>query len=441
MVQNIMEKEIDTAMNSDDNYKDLLTDISSEISRKPSKHPSLNPFRLTEDDPWIACVGSNGGTTDSYIFDGFADAVGAIYDSVKSYKFEEDAMVYPMAFCARHCIELGLKIGIKELLALYEMPKISNRVVVNRGDVNKHLLEHDIEELTNDLFALLPLDKRLGAYELDLGPIVKNYYFDDKGDAFRYAESRDNTPNLESRNVSHVGLTRLYESVMNARIVFDRLFNSLTLLYIEYKAGSYTTNLSRKDLEAISDRLPDRNLWLDESFDGIREELKAEFGISSNELSDAINIVQAVPVFSAKIGVEIKLGDIPDDELIAYKAVVRWYEDEVAVHPTSVNIGGKTLSSLPPLSNRHIKNRKQYDSVISDDTLIRLFAFYMLAHEENYCENYEEYYKHVRDCGLHRNHMLNKLQQTNVFRTVKVGMELCGQVSYLAVINVINDKL
>lgn len=42
-------------------------------------------------------------------------------------------------------------------------------------------------------------------------PYLTDYYFDKKGDMFRYAESRDNKSDLVEAEIAHVDLTRLYD--------------------------------------------------------------------------------------------------------------------------------------------------------------------------------------------------------------------------------------
>lgn len=79
------------------------------------KNISKSAFKFDENSRHIACVGTNGGTTDYGIMSGFYDAVKGIQNSLP--KLTEDTIVYPLGFCERHCIELGLKIIIKNILA------------------------------------------------------------------------------------------------------------------------------------------------------------------------------------------------------------------------------------------------------------------------------------------------------------------------------------
>lgn len=120
-----------------------------------------------------------------------------------------DAMVYPMAFSARHSVELGLKMSIKELMEIYSKPKIKTRVTIDEVEIQKGLRSHNIEILTAILTGLLPIDSRLHEYSNVLLSYLSDYYFDDRGDMFRYAETVDGGQNLQNKHIEQVGLTHL----------------------------------------------------------------------------------------------------------------------------------------------------------------------------------------------------------------------------------------
>lgn len=334
-------------------------DISSlSIKRKPSRK-SGTPFQFIEEDPLIACVGTNGGTSDYDIFRGFADAVGVIYKSVAGLGYAEDVIVYPMAFSARHGIELGLKISIREMLDFLDLDKLGKRVTVDREGIKKNLLEHNIKTLTDDLISLLQIDDRLKNYEDKMVPYLSDYYFDEKGDMFRYAESRESKPNLADHNIGHISLTQLYDRFMELCKLFERFYADSGKYYEEYLTGSFTVHLSRKDISGIAEKLPDKTLWTEDSFDIVKNRLKAEYRISGRELSDAINIIQSVPEFSVKIGMERKFHDIPDDELDCYRALLEWRTEDLAeqaditlMRAVTVETFGKLQRSLKEKTER-----------------------------------------------------------------------------------------
>lgn len=416
-------KDNDVVLDKDLDYETILS-----IS-KPSR-TTESPFQFIEEDPLIACVGRNGGTSDYDIFCGFAEAVDVIYQSVESRKYEEDAMVYPMAFSARHCIELGLKISIHELMDFFDFPKLYGRVNMDIKEVNKQLLRHDIKALTEVLVSLFQIDNRFGSYEPDIVSYLSDYYFDEKGDMFRYAKSRNNTPNLASRNIGHIGLTQLYKRFNKLFMVFKKLYYEVEKIYCEYKTKSYTAHLSRANIREISDKLPDKSRWSEDLFVDVKEDLKKEYNIRSRELSEAINIIQIVPEFSVKIGMEKKFRNIPEQELEDYKNLVEWYNEDLETQSVEVWILSLNIETLRKIqeSARNIDKRGKN---ISLETWRCLFTFYLLAKDYAYAENLQDYYDCVIEKNYKKDYLVKKLIKKDNFTSVQMGMRMCGQKSYL----------
>lgn len=389
-----------------------------------------SPFQFIEEDPWIACVGVNGGTSDYDIFRGFADAVDVIYHAISEMEYAEDVMVYPMAFSARHCIELGLKISIHGMMDFLDFPKLSGRVGINADAVKKGLLQHDISILGDVLVSLLPIDSRLVPYGADIVPYLKDYYFDKKGDMFRYAESRDNTLNLAGSNIAHVGLKQLHRRFRELLNIFERLYTDIERVYDEYRTGSHTAHLSRADLDKIAGKLPDRSKWGDGTFDRIKDALRSEYNIGSHELSEAINIIQSVPEFSIKIGVEKRFRNIPEKELEDYRKLAKCYRESVKGRPHII-LAGDIAAEMIGKEQKRSMERAEWAKNLSPETLNCLFAFYLLAKEGSYAEKLQEYYEYVAGRDFDKGYLISKLEKEDIFLYVKKGMEICGQEGYL----------
>ena len=388
------------------------------------------PFQYIRDDPLIACVGNNGGTTDYSIFKGFADTVKIIYDSLKIYQTEEDAMVYPMAFSARHCVELGLKISIRELRDFLNFKKIASRI--NRldvGQLDKMLLEHDLQSLANSMFAFMKIDRRFLAYKSLMEPYLCDYYFDKKGDMFRYAESRDKTSNLVEANIEYIGLTTLYERFSMIVKYFDEFYETISMLYDEYKTGSYTQSLTRGDIEKIADELPNIADWKEDRFKCVKNQLKEKYQIGSNELSQAIDIIKDVPVFSVKIGKEIKKGFLTERELITYRRAVKEYKKEKKKQPQVVVLGDISNKCMADLFS-HENIVKKMCNDISFDAVKSLYVFFIISHSHLYVEDFDKVYEYVDTKIADCLHLARKLIVYENYLHVINGMELCGQNSY-----------
>lgn len=69
--------------------------------------------------------------------------------------------------------------------------------------------------------------------------------------------------------------------------------------------------------------MPNVSNWKGENFKGVKECIKNKYKIGNRELSQVINIIKNVPVFSVKIGLEIKKGSLAERELITYYHAVK----------------------------------------------------------------------------------------------------------------------
>lgn len=397
------------------------------------------PFQLIEEDPWIACVGENGGTDDYDIFIGFGKTVGLIMESLKCRNYYEDEMIYPMAFAARHAVELGLKISIRNLLVLVDLDKmLERRVSIDKTKVDKDLRNHDIERLTKNFVSLLKIDSRLLNYA-DIQEYLTDYFFDKNSDMFRYAENKVGDKNLVVANVSQVGMTHLYKRFSHLFSIFNNLIINLDSIVEEYKQGTYTTKLSRYELELIAKELPDKELWKEECFDEKKEQIKQKCGLSSRKLSEAIDCIKSNSHLCSYIGMEIKLVDIPESELIKYVDLVFWYKEEMKDDQELKSL--ETYEDIiveQPIRNKKIEE-KSGDILFT--TLESLDAFSIIGHDNIYAEKFHSIYESVTESNFARSYLIGKLKTENIFDCVRKGLKECGQLSYLRIIEDRMDEI
>lgn len=404
------------------------------MDNRYSNRNTDSPFQFIEEDPLIACVGVNGGTDDYDIFKGFALTVDLIYESSNSPGFTEDVMVYPMVFSARHAIELGLKLSIKKMMEIYSLPRLGERVQIDKSIVEKSLRDHDIEELTKHLLQLSKIDTRITDCANLLPPYLNDYFFDKKGDMFRYTDSLDGNANLESEIISQIGLTHLHKRFKELSTYLDRLYYLTIFIFKEYTLNSYTPMLSRYQLEALAAELPHIERWKDDSFDEIRNNLKTKYKLSSNQLSDAISCVKSNPHLSALIGLESKVCDIPEKELIEYVEYVQWYAKETE-NDSIMSVSRTSNTEVLANIQTRTKARREKAAGISDDTLKKLHAFSIIGNENLYSEEFESTYNRILQNNLTREYLLRRLEKKNMFLCVRNGMKECGQLTNLKLID------
>lgn len=83
----------------------------------------------------------------------------------------------------------------------------------------------------------------------------------------------------------------------------------------EYRWGTFTLKLSRHQLHRIAAELPARSTWSEESFEQVRNDLKAKFELSNRELSKALSMIQERHEMAARIGIQVPIPGLSQSAL------------------------------------------------------------------------------------------------------------------------------
>ena len=383
-----------------------------------------NPFEFHEEDAIIACVGENGGTTDEDIRNGFKRTVELLTESLKDGQEVEDLLVYPIVYNARHSIELSLKIVIKMLWEIEGKKgiKYSDEIIAER---KKKIHTHNIEELYKMACENKNIDRRIPAYFENIEDMIRFYYFDEEGDAFKYELNKENQPHMIKNKISHISIVLLETEFKEVMEKFDELIYFLRNCMDEYSLGTFTKNLSRTDIWDISKRLPDYEEWRTEKFREIKEEIKQEYHLGSKEFSEAVNLIKKNRFFSENIGCEKIFGTITQEELKEYASLVKYYFEKNKFKEGNVTEWYK-LDGV----QQNAEILKKYLSNSSMETLNTLLCFYDMSNSSLAVEKLEDVYEYIVGSSFDEMYIIRKLKQKNVCLRIINGMKKCGQVTY-----------
>lgn len=383
-----------------------------------------NPFEFHEEDAIIACVGENGGTTDEDIRNGFKRTVELLTESLKDGQEVEDLLVYPIVYNARHSIELSLKIVIKMLWEIEGKKgiKYSDEIIAER---KKKIHTHNIEELYKMACENKNIDRRIPAYFENIEDMIRFYYFDEEGDAFKYELNKENQPHMIKNKISHISIVLLETEFKEVMEKFDELICFLRNCMDEYSLGTFTKNLSRTDIWDISKRLPDYEEWRTEKFREIKEEIKQEYHLGSKEFSEAVNLIKKNRFFSENIGCEKIFGTITQEELKEYASLVKYYFEKNKFKEGNVTERYK-LDGV----QQNAEILKKYLSNSSMETLNTLLCFYDMSNSSLAVEKLEDVYEYIVGSSFDEMYIIRKLKQKNACLRIINGMKKCGQVTY-----------
>ena len=383
-----------------------------------------NPFEFHEENAIIACVGENGGTTDEDIRNGFKRTVELLTESLKDGQEVEDLLVYPIVYNARHSIELSLKIVIKMLWEIEGKKgiKYSDEIIAER---KKKIHTHNIEELYKMACENKNIDRRIPAYFENIEDMIRFYYFDEEGDAFKYELNKENQPHMIKNKISHISIVLLETEFKEVMEKFDELICFLRNCMDEYSLGTFTKNLSRTDIWDISKRLPDYEEWRTEKFREIKEEIKQEYHLGSKEFSEAVNLIKKNRFFSENIGCEKIFGTITQEELKEYASLVKYYFEKNKFKEGNVTEWYK-LDGV----QQNAEILKKYLSNSSMETLNTLLCFYDMSNSSLAVEKLEDVYEYIVGSSFDEMYIIRKLKQKNACLRIINGMKKCGQVTY-----------
>jgi hypothetical protein len=388
-----------------------------------------NPFEF-QGDPFVtACVGTNGGTNDDYIRSGYHEAVKGIVERIKETRCE-DILVYPLIFCARHSVELGLKIILRRLLTVHLIKDKMNIRKEFYDSILKKTHTHNIKLLNEQILLYITVDRRLEEQYQSIIEYLGDYDVDPEGDAFRYTTNLSETPHMESKNITHISLDVFTENYYSLYEMIDNFASFIRVIIDEYMQGTFTTKLSRKQIAEISLLIGDIKRWKIS-----KDEIRKKFNIGSKELTDAVNIIKSHREFSINIGLEIKFLTIRDSALDAYKE----YQTNAVKLIRNKKIKG-------PLGLEYEENIQDEDelqkledvflSIISYEELVFFIACIEIIKRDQYSEQLDDTYKELLEAYHNSSESaLYKLGGGRLHDHLMAGLKRCGQITYYNKIN------
>jgi hypothetical protein len=151
------------------------------------------------------------------------------------------------------------------------------------------------------------VDKRFNAFLSSLDEHINDYVVvDSTGQVFRYSEDSVSR-NQHLKDVSVINLLIFKARFIEFQKLLEDFYYLASSIVDEYALGTYTTKLSRVELDEIAGMLPNKKDWVDEAFDDCRSRIMSKYSLSSNDFSRAVKVIEQHPTFASKIGVEIPL--------------------------------------------------------------------------------------------------------------------------------------
>lgn len=258
----------------------------------------------------IAAVGTNTGGSGEYSYViGFGLAAKVLLHSLTrrstgGYPDEfvpEDALVHPIAYCARHFVELFLKDVPRELHGLRQQEFRAEG-------------HHDIRKLWGKFEVACSLDRRTREFPAKLhDPVMAIASLDPTGQTFRYRSDTMNKVHLEDLAVIY--LPKFEESFVALLETVQDLYARIEGLQFEYILGTYTDCLSRSDLMDIASRIGDAAKSGKQALKTAQKSICTDYALSQRQYELARAQIDKHYKLSALAGKEKPLKELTVDVL------------------------------------------------------------------------------------------------------------------------------
>ena len=234
---------------------------------------------------------------------GFLKAsITLVNDVISNRKFgDRDTVVWPALYSVRHGIELGLK-------QLHDL--LSDAGILDKIFVRNHSLDKFMDSFTENRIGDSELDYLFSKLKIFVDSISM---LDGDGQELRYFKRTDGARNLKNESIINLEVIAFCaETVLE---IFDRLYYRVRNFLSERHTKTFTSCLSRSDLDQIASQLPLRGNWGNDEFKKIKANTLKEFDIGSRQFSIALKKIEENIYLSQKIGIFSELKALDDAKI------------------------------------------------------------------------------------------------------------------------------
>lgn len=252
-----------------------------------------------------ACVGNNGYVDVSTYSEGYKEAVEILIKKTLVRQTTLDTIVYPIIYCARHYVELSLKMFIESISKI--------NFVYDAHFIFPDIKNHSVSFLWSEIKRISTIDERYEKAIIALDEYVNDYPdIDDSAETFRYPVDHEGHKHLVDQHcINLLDFSIRFEEMVEKMDEFEALCNSLEL---EYRVNTTVDCLSRKQIREIAKELPNEP-WSKATITGPKQKIMIKYGIGSRTFSKVVQKIRTHHEFYPMIGGEIALPELSVSEL------------------------------------------------------------------------------------------------------------------------------
>ncbi|AYV45013.1 hypothetical protein CFHF_09990 [Caulobacter flavus] len=334
-------------------------------------------FEVIPGHEWNACIGIQSSDED-YV-DGYMQAALELAAAVidKRQYAKRDTLAMPILYNARHAVELSLK---------YVIDRLVEAGVLGQA----HAKNHDIRSHWAFIDDANVGDTAFRAHVQALKIFVDSLHaVDEDGQQLRYAHTQDGQKSLETKALCNL------EWIRGSLLDLDRSLTAIRhcshRLVDERRTGTFTTELSRTDLFALAAMLPPFDAWTREAITKAKDAARSRFGLSSNQLTRAINVVKAHRQMAGSLGKEFDLAHLGDADI--HLIVTEWIKAHRPAKPPADDLGSDVFQMDPIDLEAIWRLSEAADAVVlaalSTEKIADLQTVYYIGSRSLFAEDYD----------------------------------------------------
>lgn len=377
----------------------------------------------------LACVGTNGQYGPEVYIDGYCQAVKTLCGTVRRDLGYADSLIYPIAFNARHAIELYLKECIKQVQEIYTITNISFP-----GSCPKSPYTHEVRFLCSNLECYSKIDERIidwCAKVKDLNIIKFIIEYDESGAVFRYREEKTGLNHLDNK-LDTINIARIHETFNRASDFLSNLLHFLIIIVDEYHRKTFVVKdmkvFSRAFISDFSKELPSYGDWETPAFTSARFSLMEKYSINSKTtFSKILDKIKNNYEFASNINFPFPIEHLDERslEILIFANMNNPYNHEVGVI---------TLADGKDTIRRGLII--EVEKLLSNESLTCFFVLFEIggAYSDSYYpEDYEELFAINLD-NPKRDKIIKLIGRHAIFY-LKKGLDISGQKTMVEKIN------
>ncbi|VVE49717.1 hypothetical protein PEP31012_04637 [Pandoraea eparura] len=332
----------------------------------------------------------------------------------------------------RHAVELYLKDTALQLVSLAAHRKATVTFDLDGshdiGKIWQHIVSHS-----------QAIDRRYAPLLTELHPYIDDLEkIDATGQVFRYPFSNLNKKHLE--DVAVINVIVLKQRFGELIELLKQLNYLNSDLGDEYRLGTFTNVLSRKDLFEIAKMLPPRAQWSHSVFSEAKDSIREKYVLSMKQFCVALDKIQGHYEMADIIGAPLELPNLPRSELFVFFDcwVNRQKKNSTREKFPDEDVLGSD-GFIEVMKRDFLEEDEDWRKLkgqISPDTLAQIRAVYGIGYEKAGCELHPHFFDSLQkelnyffrdDSKKYRARVLHYLRKSRLIECVVRGLKYMGQ--------------